>query len=141
MGQEHPQAPRGEQRFQARLKLGQFRSGQMAFVGEDLPELGGEVKLRLLRHRRQPALRISGSQGPVKSDVDLHHLEPSGQKGQAGGALNPGGIDHSLPVGIIPTGRPHILVLDFRFAVFGGKERVDGDQASTLALGAGDGRH
>ena len=141
MGQEHPQAPRGEQRFQARLKLGQFRSGQMPFVGEDLPELGGEVKLRLLRHRRQPALRISGSQGPVKSDVDLHHLEPSGQKGQAGGALNPGGIDHSLPVGIIPTGRPYI-----QFAVFGLRFSVEknglmGSQASTLALGAGDGRH
>ena len=91
MGQEHPQAPGGEQRFQACLKLGQFRSGQMPFVGEDLPELGGEVKLRLLRHRRQPALRIPGSQGPVKSDVDLHHLEHPARKARRAAPLTPGG--------------------------------------------------
>ena len=106
--------PGGQQRLQALPELGQFGLRQPAFVGEDLPHLGGEAEIRGLRHRRQPAPGVVGGDGPVKGDVDLHRPKQGGQEGEAVGALEPRGIDHPLPVGIIPARRA-----DEEFWVFG----------------------
>ena len=115
LGQEHPQFARGQDRLQALLELGQFGLRQPAFVGEDLPHLGGEAEIRGRLHRRQPAPGVVGGDGPVKGDIDLHRPEPGGQEGEAVGALEASGIDHALPVGVIPT-----RGADVEFWVFGG---------------------
>ena len=52
LGQEHPQAPGGQQGFQAVAELRQFRRGQPPLVGEDLPQLGREAEIWGCRHRR-----------------------------------------------------------------------------------------
>ena len=97
--------PGGQQRLQTLLKLGQFGLRQPPFVGEDLPHLGGEAEIRVLRHCRQPAPGVVGGDGPVKGDVDLHRGKQGGQESKTVGALEPRGIDHPLPVGIIPARR------------------------------------
>ncbi len=87
LGQEHPQASGVPKRRQPLLKLLTFRGGPGPGVGKNLPKLGGEAKLRICRHRRQPAARILGRDGPVKGDIDLHHVEERRQEGKPAGAL------------------------------------------------------
>ncbi len=106
--------PAASSRLQALLKLLQFGLRQPPVVGEDLPELGGEAEIREIRHRRQPAPGVIRGDGPVKGDVDLHRGKPGGQEGEAVRALEPRGINHPLPVGVIPAGRA-----DAEFWVFG----------------------
>ena len=117
LGQEDSQFACGQHRLQALSKLGQFGLRQPPFVGEDLPRLGGEAEIRGRRHRGQPAPGVIGIDGPVKGDVHFHRIKQGGQEGEAVRAFEAPGIDHPLPVGIIPNPRGRYKVLAFRVSV------------------------